>query len=114
MLKAGVLTGFLLILMGTIDCITTVVGVLYNGAKELNPLMAGIVSSNIGIFLILKIGSTILIATTYIAASRILMGMPNKNGRSFTISFKLLRYAYAGLVVFLAITVANNLLILIR
>jgi len=114
MLKTGVVTGFLLILMGSIDCLTTIIGVLYSGAKELNPFIAGIVSTNIGAFLVLKIASTILIAATYLAANRILMQMSNKNDKSFTISFKMLRYAYAGLVVFLTITVANNLLILMR
>jgi membrane protein DedA with SNARE-associated domain len=114
MLKTGVVTGFLLILMGSIDCLTTIIGVLYSGAKELNPFIAGIVSTNIGAFLVLKIASTILIAATYLAANRILMQMSNKDDKSFKISFKMLRYAYAGLVVFLAITVVNNLLILMR
>jgi membrane protein DedA with SNARE-associated domain len=114
MLKTGVVTGFLLILMGSIDCLTTIIGVLYSGAKELNPFISGIVSTNIGAFLVLKIASTILIAATYLAANRILMQMSNKDDKSFKISFKMLRYAYAGLVVFLAITVVNNLLILMR
>jgi len=56
--------------MGFIDYLTTVIGVLYSGAKELNPLMAGIVSTNIGAFLVIKIASTLLIVFTFFLANR--------------------------------------------
>jgi len=49
-LKSDVFPSFMLILMGSIDCLTTVIGVLYFGAAELNPLMTGIVSTNIAAF----------------------------------------------------------------
>ena len=58
MLKREIIPSLLLILMGAIDCVTTVIGVLYSGAKELNPFMAGIVSTNIGAFLVVKIAAT--------------------------------------------------------
>ena len=47
--------------MGTIDCVTTVIGVLYSGAKELNPFMAGIVNSNVGVFLAVKMQQHVLL-----------------------------------------------------
>ena len=56
--------------MGSIDCLTTVIGVLYFGAAEMNPLMADIVSTNIFAFLALKISATFLIGFTYILAKR--------------------------------------------
>ncbi|MGD0645708.1 MAG: DUF5658 family protein [Candidatus Bathyarchaeia archaeon] len=114
MLKTEVFLSFLLILMGSIDCLTTVIGVLYSGAAELNPFMAGIVSTNIGVFLLMKIAATILIAFTYILANRTLMKTQNKTSRSFKYSYKLLKVAYSGIIVFLVIVVANNLLILMR
>ena len=76
MLKTEVILSFLLILMGSIDCLTTVVGVLYSGATELNPFMAGIVSTNIGAFLAVKIAATLLIAFTYFLANRTLTENP--------------------------------------
>lgn len=100
--------------MGTIDCVTTIIGVVYAGAKELNPAMAGIVSTNVGAFLVIKISATIFIAATYIIAKKILMRLPNKNGKAFHYSFRILTFVYAGLIGFLALAVANNLFILIR
>ena len=114
MLKKEAIPCFLLILMGTIDCLTTVIGVLYSGATELNPFMAGIVSTNIGAFLIVKIAATILIASTYFLANRTLRKTPNKNSRSFKLSNKLVKVAYVGIMVFMFIVVANNFLVLFR
>ncbi len=91
MQKTEVIPSFLLILMGSIDCLTTVVGVLYSGATELNPLMAGIVSTNIGAFLVVKIAATMLIAFTYLLANKTLLKTPNKNSKSFKYSYKFLK-----------------------
>jgi hypothetical protein len=113
MQKTEIITSLLLIIMGSIDCITTVIGVLYSGAAELNPLMAGIVSTNIGAFLVVKITATMLIAFTYLLANKILMKSQNKSTKSFKYSCKLLRIGYAGIIAFLFIVVANNLLILL-
>jgi len=100
--------------MGTIDCATTILGVVYSGAKELNPLMAGVISSNVGAFLAVKIGATVTIALTYILARYVLMHMPDKSSKAFTYSFKILTVGYAGIIALLTLAVANNLLILIR
>ncbi len=113
MLKTEAIPCFLLILMGSIDCLTTVIGVLYYGATELNPIMAGIVNTNIGAFLVVKIAATVLIAFTYLLANRTLTKTPNKSSRAFKYSYKFLKIAYAGIIVFMVIVVANNLLILL-
>jgi len=113
MLKTEVIPCFLLIFMGSIDCLTTVIGVLYSGATELNPFMAGIVNTNIGAFLVVKIVATIFIAFTYLLANRTLIKTPNKGSKSFKYSSKFLKVAYAGIMVFMVIVVANNLLILL-
>lgn len=113
MLRRESLTSFLLIFMGSIDCLTTVIGVLYFGAAELNPFVAGIVSTNIGAFLVVKLAATILIAFTYILANKTLMKTQNKSTKSFKYSCKFLKVAYAGILAFLVIVVANNLIILL-
>jgi uncharacterized membrane protein len=113
MQKTEVMLSFFLILVGSIDCFTTVIGVLYSGAKELNPLMAGIVSTGIGAFLAVKIAATLLIAFTYFLANRTLARTQNKTCKSFKYSYKFLRLAYAGIMVFMVIVVINNLLILL-
>jgi hypothetical protein len=112
-LKSNVFPSFILILMGSIDCITTVIGVLYFGAAELNPLMIGIVSTNIIAFLALKLSATFLIGFTYILAKKTLDRTQNKESKSFKYSNRLIKIAYAGLVMFLIIVVINNLTILL-
>ena len=113
MLKTEVFPSFLLICMGSIDCLTTVIGVLYFGAAELNPFLAGIVSTNIQAFIAIKMASTIFIGLTYIQANKTLKKIVNKNSKSFIYTYKLLKIAHAGLILFLVIVVTNNLLILI-
>ena len=111
--KTEIISSFLLVLMGLIDCFTTIIGVMYSGAKELNPFLAGIVSTNIGAFLVVKIAATMLIACTYILANRILLKNPNKASKSFKYSSKFLKVAYFGILVFMIIVVANNMLVLL-
>ena len=113
MLKAQIIPSILLIIMGCIDCITTVIGILFHGATELNPLMAGIVSTNIGAFLIVKLAATMIAASSFVIANKTLMSTQNKGTRTFIVSSKLIKIASVGLLVFLAIVVANNLLVLL-
>jgi hypothetical protein len=112
-LKSDVFPSFILILMGSIDCLTTVIGVLYFGAAELNPLMTGIVSTNIVAFSVLKISATFLIGFTYILAKRTLNRALNKESKSFRYSNIFMKLAYAGLIIFLFMVIMNNLLILL-
>ena len=112
MLRTETFPSFLLIIMGSIDCLTTVIGVLYFGAAELNPFLAGIVSTNIQAFIAIKIVATIFMGLTYIQVKRILKTM-NRNSKSFPYFSKLVKIAYAGVILFLITVVTNNLLILI-
>ncbi len=114
MIKREVIPALLIILMGLMDCVTTIIGVSYNGAKELNPAMAAIVNNSVGAFAAIKIAATMFIALAYIFARKILLYLPSKNGKTLAYSIKALTVAYAGLIGFLTIAVANNILILIR
>lgn len=114
MLIREIIPSLLLILIGAIDCVTTVIGVVYSGAKELNPFMAGFASTNIGAFLAVKIAATLFIAGTYLLANRTLIKTKNKNTRSFKYSYNLIKFAYVGIMVFMIIVVANNLLVLLK
>jgi hypothetical protein len=111
-IKTAILPSFLLVLMGTIDCITTVIGLLYFGAVELNPLMAAVVG-NIPLFLVLKLSATCCIAGTYVLARKILSSASDKTTKSFRYSSTLIKAAYIGLVTFLIATVINNLIVLL-
>ena len=111
-IKTALLPSFVLLLMGTIDCITTVIGLLYFGAVELNPFMAGIVS-NIPLFMVFKLSATCCIAGTYILANRILNTASDKTTKGFRYLNILIKVAYSGLVIFLVIVVINNLTVLL-
>ena len=112
-LRSELFPSFFLILLGSIDAITTVIGVMYFGATELNPLMTGIVNNNIMAFLVLKVSATFLIGFTYILAKRTLNKNLNKETPAFRYSNWLIRIAYVGLTTFLLATVLNNLIVLL-
>ncbi len=112
-LKSEVFPSFMLILLGFIDCLTTVIGVLYFGAAELNPLITGIVNTNILAFLVLKISASFLIGFTYILAKRTLNKTVDKESKSFKYSNRLMKIAYTGVMVFLTIVAINNLTIIL-
>ncbi len=98
--------------MGSMDCLTTVIGTLYYGTRELNPVLAGLVSSNLPAFVILKLSVTVAVGLLFIFAQKILMQSPNKNSCSFKIAFQILKIAYFGIIIFLSVVVTNNLLVL--
>jgi uncharacterized membrane protein len=112
-LKSAVFPSFFLVLMGTIDAITTVIGVLYFGAAEINPLMIGIVNTNIVAFLVIKVSATLLIGFTYILAKKTLNQTLNKETRTFRVSNRFINIVYAGMMILLIITVINNLTVLL-
>ena len=112
-LKADVFPSLFIILLGSIDCVTTVIGVLYFGAAELNPFLTGIVSTSIVAFFVLKLTATFLIGFTYILAKRILNKSTDKESLTFKYSNRIMNIAYAGLTVFLIVVVINNVTILL-
>ena len=55
MVKKEVLFCITLVLIGTVDWLTTIVGVVFFGATETNPLLAGLAQSNMLIFSFVKL-----------------------------------------------------------
>jgi hypothetical protein len=55
MVKKEVLFCTTLILIGTIDWLTTIIGIVFFGATETNPLLAGLTQSNMLIFSVVKL-----------------------------------------------------------
>ena len=113
MQRIEVITSVLLVLMGIIDCVTTVIGVMFSGASEANPIMSGIVSSNIDAFMVIKIVATAFTAFTYLYANKLLMKSSNKAAKSFKVSRNLLNICYIGIIGFLFVVITNNLSILL-
>ena len=100
--------------MGSMDCLTTVVGVVFFGTQELNPVLSGLVSSNLSVFVVLKLTVTVAVGLIFVLAQKTLMRTPDHNSPSFKFAMKTLNMAYFSIVLFLAIVVANNILVLLR
>ncbi len=111
-IKAAVLPSILLVFMGTLDCITTAIGVVYYGAVEINPVMAGVVS-NVPLFMVLKLTATLCIGGTYLLANKILNSTQDKTTRSFRYGSIGMKAIYMGLIVFMAVVVINNFMVLL-
>ncbi len=60
MVKREVLFCTTLILIGTLDWLTTLVGIVFFGATETNPLIAGLTQSNMLIFSAVKLSAVTL------------------------------------------------------
>ena len=114
MMKIRAYSTLFLVLMGSMDCLTTVIGILYFGAIELNPLIAGVVSTNLPAFVVLKAFSTVFVCLIFIQAENILMKTKDKASWTFSLTRRLLNVAYVGVILFLAVVVANNVLVLAK
>jgi hypothetical protein len=110
--KTAMLPGMLLILMGSLDCATTVVGTLYYGASEMNPMLSSVVG-NVPLFMALKLTATVFIAGTYILSAKILHTMKDKTARSYRFGSVAIKVIYMALVAFLVVVVANNVLVIL-
>lgn len=111
-LKSAALPSILLMFMGTLDCITTVIGINYFSAVELNPIMAGIVH-NVPLFLALKLAATFCIGVTCVLAAKTINSVPDKTSRSFRYGNIGVKVASTGLVAFMFVVVTNNLIVLL-
>ena len=104
----------LVALMGTMDCLTTVIGIVYFGTVELNPIMAGVANTNLSMFVILKLAATVLVCFTLVSAERILKEAKNKATKAFNYTHRLLKITNVGITTFLMVVVTNNLVILVN
>jgi hypothetical protein len=51
----------LMALIGSMNCLTTLVGIFFFGARELNPLVAGLVSSSLPVFVAVKLAVAVFV-----------------------------------------------------
>jgi hypothetical protein len=105
-------SGLFLVLMGSMDCLTTVVGTLFFGSHELNPFIAGLVNSNMPAFVIIKLAFTVSVAAIFVFAEKSLFDGEDKDNRAFRIAHDTLRASYVAIVMFLVLVVVNNILVI--
>jgi Domain of unknown function (DUF5658) len=104
----------LLILMGSLDCLTTVVGSLYFGARELNPLIVGLVNSNLPAFVVIKLVVTVCMGAIFGLRRKKPLAHANSNGLAFKIAYNMLRASYVFIVLFLVFVVANKIVVIVN
>jgi membrane protein DedA with SNARE-associated domain len=98
--------------MGSMDCLTTVVGTQFFGTREINPFIAGLVNSNLPTFVALKLAVTVCVALIFVFAEKTLLGNGDKSNRAFKIAHNTLRASYVGVVLFLVFVVVNNVVVI--
>jgi hypothetical protein len=114
MLRIRAVPSLSLILMGSMDWLTTIIGIVYFGAVEGNPFLADIVSTSLPVFTAIKLSTTIIIGLLFYKAERTLLRTSDKNTRSFRYARIVLRVAYVAAMVLLLFAVLNNLSVVVR
>ena len=107
-------SGLLLILMGSMDCLTTVVGTLFFRTRELNPVIEWLINSNLPAFVVVKLAVTAFVAIIFVLAENILLVSEDKNNQSFKIAHFTLRASYVCIIMFLLLVVVNNIVVIIN
>jgi hypothetical protein len=114
MLRIRAVPSLSLILMGSMDWLTTIVGIVYFGAVEGNPFLADITQTSLPAFTLIKLSATIMVGLLFYKAEKTLMVTQNKSTRSFKCSRIILRAAYIAVTVLLLSAVLNNLIVVVN
>jgi hypothetical protein len=110
MFKKEIVPCLLLISLGLLDLVTTLLGVHYFGAVEINPLFAGIINSNIVVYSGIKLSTAILIGFLFYKgfASEKTSGINSNLGKRF------LKSGYYVSLMALTVVVTNNMIAVAR
>jgi len=103
-----------LVLIGSMDWLTTMVGIAYFGAVENNPVLADITRTNLVAFTAIKLATTVFVGLLFYQAEKTLLRTQDKNSRSFLCARVTLRSAYIVATVLLLFAVLNNLIVVAR
>ncbi len=110
MLKKKLFFFSAIITVGVIDWLTTVTGVLFFGATEVNPLLSGLTQSSMLLFSIVKLSAVVLVGFAFYKAAAI----STRSTSDWHFAKRFLDGGYS--LTFLALTavVANNMITIFR
>ena len=111
MLRVKAFPSLALVLLGSMDWFTTVIGIFFFGAVESNPFIAGIVGTSLPAFTFIKLSTTMFLGLLFYQGERMLLRTQDKNSRSFQCTRIVLRGACITVTAFLLIAVVNNLIV---
>jgi hypothetical protein len=97
--------------VGSLDWLTTVIGIAYFGAVEGNPFMAQLTSSNLLVYSLIKLATTIVVGYIFYKAEKILLTTDDQSSRAFKITHIGLRVTYVSATIALLIAVINNIFV---
>ncbi len=103
-----------LVLMGSMDWLTTIVGINYFGAVEANPFIANIANQSLLTFTAVKLLTTLTVGLIFYQANKFLQKTDDKTTKTFKWTRLTLRTAYIGATAMLLVAVINNLSIVIQ
>ncbi len=98
----------LLVLMGSLDWLTTIVGILYFGAVEGNPFLSALTETNLLAFTAVKLGTVFFVGFLFYQAEN-LTRTENQNTPAAKCTRLILRSAYVASLAFLVFAVVNNI-----
>jgi hypothetical protein len=113
-LRIKALPSLTLVLIGSIDWLTTIIGIAYFGAVESNPLMGSITRTSLVTFTVVKLTTTVLVALLFYKAEKTLDGAREKTGHSFLLTRITLRAAFVIATALLLAAVLNNIMVVAR
>ncbi len=100
--------------MGSMDWLTTIIGIVYFGAVESNPFMAGLTSTSLVTFTAVKLATTAFVALLFYKAEKTLLLVPDKTSRSFRLTHIVLRASYIIATTLLLAAIVNNLFVVAK
>lgn len=114
MMKFGVKKGVIflssIVLLGFADLFTTVLGVAFFGAAEVNPLLSGLIQANIPFFIGLKAVAVLLSGFAFYAGTKTVAQSSNRSG----MHIRFIDFGYFACVTFLSFVVTNNVVVILK
>jgi len=112
MLRVRTGPSLILFLMGYMDWLTTIVGIFYFGAVEVNPFFADITRTNLVAFTVIKLATTIFVVLLYYLGERMLLRLKGTKSQSFLCARLVLRIGYLVITVILLSAILNNIIVI--
>ena len=97
-----------LLLMGFLDLFTTVAGVLFFGAVEVNPLLSGLTQTNMLLFIGVKILTVLFLGLIFYSGGRII----ESHGDISSLGIRFFDLGYFTSLTVLTVIVTNNVMTL--
>jgi hypothetical protein len=112
MLRVRTVPSLILFLMGYMDWLTTIIGIFYFGAVEVNPFFVDITKTNLAAFTAIKFATTIFVVLLYYLGERMLLRLKDAKSQSFLCARLVLRIGYLVITAILLSAILNNIIVI--